>query len=184
MCNNIHPRIFTSKRDTRLLIPHERREYRSFPQSNVNMAEEDSFDIDLYGDDAEEPADTAQDIQHEENMENTEATEPDNSKSLKPAPASNENIATKTETKQPEEEVIMEESANNNLPNSEKPALESASVGNRETNPNADFALVISDLQWWESDDDIRGWANLAGQEDHLKDITFSEFKVNGKSKG
>jgi hypothetical protein len=43
---------------------------------------------------------------------------------------------------------------------------------------------MISELNWWNTDDDIRGWAREADCEDEIKDITFSEHKVNGKSKG
>src|SRR5207249_4100996 len=55
---------------------------------------------------------------------------------------------------------------------------------NRPVEQNATTALFISDLHWWTTDDDIRGWINQAECEDELKDITFSEHKVNGKSKG
>ncbi len=48
----------------------------------------------------------------------------------------------------------------------------------------ATSALFISDLHWWTTDDDIRGWVNQSECEDELRDITFSEHKVNGKSKG
>ena len=54
----------------------------------------------------------------------------------------------------------------------------------RPIDPNATNALLISDLHWWSTDDDIRGWVNQSECEDELKDITFSEHKVNGKSKG
>ncbi|KAL8953988.1 MAG: hypothetical protein Q9222_000198 [Ikaeria aurantiellina] len=54
----------------------------------------------------------------------------------------------------------------------------------RYADPAATTALFISDLHWWVTDDDIRGWANQNQCEDELDDVTFSEHKVNGKSKG
>lgn len=54
----------------------------------------------------------------------------------------------------------------------------------RPVDPGATNALLVSDMQWWVTEDEIRGWVNSAACEDELKDITFSEHKVNGKSKG
>lgn len=54
----------------------------------------------------------------------------------------------------------------------------------RPVDPGATSALLISELHWWNTDDDVRGWTRQANCEDELKDITFSEHKVNGKSKG
>ncbi|KAH8802788.1 hypothetical protein F5884DRAFT_484496 [Xylogone sp. PMI_703] len=54
----------------------------------------------------------------------------------------------------------------------------------RPVDPGATTALLISELHWWNTDDDIRGWINQARVEDELIDISFSEHKVNGKSKG
>jgi hypothetical protein len=54
----------------------------------------------------------------------------------------------------------------------------------RRRDPNATSALVVSDLNWWDTDDDIRGWARQAGAEGDLHEIMFSEHKANGKSKG
>ena len=54
----------------------------------------------------------------------------------------------------------------------------------RALDPGATSALTISDMQWYLTDDDLRGFAVKADCEDELKDVTFSEHKVNGKSKG
>lgn len=48
----------------------------------------------------------------------------------------------------------------------------------------ATTAIMISELNWWTTDDDIRGWARAAEAENEIKDLTFSEHKINGKSKG
>ncbi|KAI1392581.1 uncharacterized protein F4822DRAFT_425783 [Hypoxylon trugodes] len=54
----------------------------------------------------------------------------------------------------------------------------------RPIDPGATSALLLSELQWWTTDNDIRNWIRGASCEDEMKDITFSEHKVNGKSKG
>lgn len=54
----------------------------------------------------------------------------------------------------------------------------------RPIDPGATNALLVSEMQWWVTEDEIRGWIRSASCEDELKDITFSEHKVNGKSKG
>ncbi|KAI1328629.1 hypothetical protein F5Y16DRAFT_398081 [Xylariaceae sp. FL0255] len=54
----------------------------------------------------------------------------------------------------------------------------------RPVDPGATNCLLLSELNWWTTDDDIRLWVRQASCEEELKDITYSEHKVNGKSKG
>ena len=54
----------------------------------------------------------------------------------------------------------------------------------RHVESGATTALLLSDLHWWTSEDELRGWVNEAQAEHDLKDVSFNEHKVNGKSKG
>ena len=136
--------------------------------SAVKMAEAD-FEIDFYGDagneeqhDKEQVPEPGQSYQDEEAVNGTEEqvdgyhpTHDDPSKTIK-----TEETESRQGTKRKSEE------------------------DDRPIDPTATSAVMISELNWWITDDDIRGWLRTANCEGDVKDLTFSEHKVNGKSKG
>lgn len=60
----------------------------------------------------------------------------------------------------------------------------SASNFTQPMDPNATPALKISDLHWWTTEEDVRAFCKAADAESQLKDISFGEHKINGKSRG
>ena len=50
--------------------------------------------------------------------------------------------------------------------------------------PNATAALKLTELNWWTTEEDLRGFCAKAGTEADLRDLSFGEHKINGKAKG
>lgn len=161
---------------------------------------DDEFDIDIYGDTAEPDykKDEEGDVQIDSPAvpENSEVNGHgnDGANDAKDEPDDDYvDIKTEAEPKQPEEVAQKIKSTDDSGPSGPsipKQAPQQQGVKRKEgsddrpIDPGATTALTISELHWWNTDDDIRGWVNQAECEDELKEITFSEHKVNGKSKG
>ncbi|KAK6341868.1 hypothetical protein TWF730_001354 [Orbilia blumenaviensis] len=145
------------------------------------MADDDNFDIDIYGEDLDDPSAPYKKVAAEDELFHDDDGKADAGKS------NGNNTAANGTT----EDTNMEgANVNDNVKQEPTPqppqhnSLKRKHPDNRHVDVNATTALYISELNWWTTDDDIRGWIRQADCEDELKDITFSEHKVNGKSKG
>ncbi|KAH8710179.1 hypothetical protein GQ44DRAFT_436576 [Phaeosphaeriaceae sp. PMI808] len=160
------------------------------------MADDDNFDIDIYGDDTYQDSNAPQQMPIDSNDANANTHGSGSTNK-----AEGHNQATNEEP--------MHDSTNGDTQvdhNTQQIASTGGSAGNHEvhkqapqkqgtkrkqgedddrpTDPGATAALMINDVNWWVSEEDIRGWANQSGCEDELIEVTFNEHKVNGKSKG
>jgi hypothetical protein len=149
---------------------------------------EDDFEIDIYGDESTDqqgtkPQDDGQAEQHDgadgqeaqdDTMNHEEYAEQEHYNGEEQYEGHNQDTA-RSKTKTPHGDAKP--------PQGTKRKSESVS-DERPVDPGATTALLMSELNWWDTDDDIRGWTRDAGAEDELEDITFSEHKANGKSKG
>lgn len=148
------------------------------------MAEED-FEIDIYGDD---------EGHQDSRPEDSSAHSYDNNNAgITVANGSNNSTAHQSSHNQSDYGTNYETSPTNDGDQNSNYSSQPYQQGvkrkvegsdDRPVDPNATPSLMVSELNWWNTDDDIRGWISKASCEDELKDITFSEHKVNGKSKG
>jgi hypothetical protein len=153
--------------------------------------EEDNFDIDIYGD-GEGELGTEEDKQEEDHKLGTddaqEVHQNGNDKvsaETEIEPGTDPESTTNGESKIPNADGVTHEQADYPKQAPQKQGVKRKETSDERTiDPGASNALLVSDLHWWITEDDVRGWANQAGCEDELKDVTFSEHKVNGKSKG
>ncbi|KAF1941518.1 hypothetical protein EJ02DRAFT_200843 [Clathrospora elynae] len=166
------------------------------------MADDDNFDIDIYGDDAYQDSNAQQDTNLTENSapNNTNANAanasgpPDNTKTeggdqaLKQEPVSDTANGDAHPDHSTQQIASTGGSAGQDVhkqaPQQQGTKRKQGEDDDRPTDPGATAALMINDVNWWISEEDIRGWANQSGCEDELVEVTFNEHKVNGKSKG
>jgi hypothetical protein len=166
------------------------------------MADDDNFDIDIYGDDDyQDPT-----IQQDTSASNANTLNA-NTNGGEPTASANNNKSEGSDQVAKQEPSVDGMNGDAHQDHStQQIASTGGSTGNHEvhkqapqkqgtkrkqgedddrpTDPGATAALMINDVNWWVSEEDIRGWANQSGCEDELNEVTFNEHKVNGKSKG
>ncbi|KAF2643395.1 hypothetical protein P280DRAFT_488438 [Massarina eburnea CBS 473.64] len=165
------------------------------------MADDDNFDIDIYGDDSAQAYQDAGAQKHTAQSDAAMRTDPHANESTDAAgdvtiegtdvPGKPEGSGGAANGLDNGTQQISSTGASANNQAFQKQAPQQQGTkrkqgedDDRAMDPGATAALMINDLNWWISEEDIRGWANQSGCEDELNEITFNEHKVNGKSKG
>lgn len=158
------------------------------------MAEDDNFDIDIYGEEegmGDEVRSGIEEQSHDHDLQEQEpdldATSPQtisNTSMMKPKDAAPVPSISTAIAPVDTAKIAKDASELKTTTPVQQGTKRKGESDERRIDAGATNALMISDLHWWTTEDDIRGWANDAGAEDELKDVTFSEHKVNGKSKG
>ncbi|KAK4693468.1 hypothetical protein P7C71_g3935, partial [Lecanoromycetidae sp. Uapishka_2] len=163
-------------------------------------SQEDDFDIDIYGDgdggQGYQPDTTEDDPKSEESPETAMKVADPEPKTSTILPSTEEALGQATE---PEgilqgndvaQKIASTDQSGSDPVHLPKQAPQTQGLKRKDgeddrfVDPGATTALFVSELHWWVNDDDVRGWANQSQCEDELLEITFSEHKVNGKSKG
>jgi len=159
---------------------------------------DDDFDIDIYGDTAEQDGAFSKDEEGDvkiDGLENTNGDIDHTDKKDGEDEQYDDYVDIKVESRerdqmQVQQQIKSTDESSQDLLTIPKQAPRQQGVKRKEgsddrpIDPGATTALLISDLHWWNTDDDIRGWINQAQCEDELKEVTISEHKINGKSKG
>ncbi|KAH7406032.1 hypothetical protein DE146DRAFT_431587 [Phaeosphaeria sp. MPI-PUGE-AT-0046c] len=160
------------------------------------MADDDNFDIDIYGDDtyqdttltdADAPNAQSNGGASTEAVNNTKQEGGDQAGKQEPS-GDGTNGAAQHEHSTQQIASTGGSSGNHDVhkqaPQKQGTKRKQGEDDDRPTDPGATAALMINDVNWWINEEDIRGWANQSGCEDELNEVTFNEHKVNGKSKG
>ncbi|KAI5364579.1 Putative nucleotide-binding alpha-beta plait domain superfamily, CPSF6/7 family [Septoria linicola] len=154
--------------------------------------EDDTFDLDIYGDETpaqEKQQQQQQQRQEEENPEDRldfgDDTYEDSTTQTHQQDQPTNTSQSGQKRKAPDDghdEHHQAAPANRTPSASARPA--SATPAYASTEPNATQALKLSELQWWTTEEDLRAFCASAEVEDQLRDIAFGEHKINGKSRG
>lgn len=137
------------------------------------MSEEADFEIDFYGDESNDQQDQGQKKQEQQNEGQTEPRDDNLNQDAQNDGNHGGDDAMKDENGQGHGDQTSQQGTKRKQEDDGRPV-----------DSTATSALMINELNWWTTDDDIRGWARAVEAEDEIKDLTFSEHKINGKSKG
>ena len=172
--------------------------------------EDDTFDIDIYGDEPSEAQPTeaqapnAEDDEIDFSTTNEEDVTADNSTAQAVAGdeiAEAEQQSTDAKRTESQDPPAPQQGTKRKAPDDgyaegpeadydpNNPAVDGfvVSLDARHTpahDPYAIPALRLTELQWWTTEEDLRSYCAKAGVENQLKELSFGEHKINGKSRG
>lgn len=146
--------------------------------------DDDNFDIDIYGD----GTDNAHDPDPELILDAPENLPASNNGPTAAVSGQSQAAVSDSTQAQPAQQVSAPAPTSQQAPAHDLPApphgTKRKEYDDQSTDPDATTALSIKKLNWWDTEDNIREWAQLAGVEDSQIDtVTFNEHKINGKSK-
>ncbi|KAL5117668.1 hypothetical protein ACEQ8H_004416 [Pleosporales sp. CAS-2024a] len=154
------------------------------------MADDDNFDIDIYGDDTYQDT-TVPDATASNTTESIDRVRTEGgAQTIRQEPSGDTAMNGDTPQEHSTQQIASTGGSSGNhevhkqAPQKQGTKRKQGQDDDRPTDPGATAALMINDVNWWVSEEDIRGWANQSGCEDELIEVTFNEHKVNGKSKG
>lgn len=159
--------------------------------------EDDTFDIDIYGDEDEQqqPQQQAEQPEDEIDYSYTEVAQdqPPSTESGQQQPeAANGNPGTADTKPDPTKIAPNAPQANLKRKASEaeledqptKPTPTPSAPDSRPVDPGALPSLKLTDLHWWTTEEDLRAICASASTESEIRDLSFGEHKINGKSRG
>ncbi|EMC98003.1 hypothetical protein BAUCODRAFT_410594 [Baudoinia panamericana UAMH 10762] len=166
--------------------------------------DDDTFEIDIYGDEQQEPEVRAQPAESHPNGGEPvpDHATPETRVNGTARSATADPTPTPTDASHPPRQAAKRKAPDENdggdsLPphhNGTAPASDNNNNNDhqqypddRPLEPGATPALKLTDLHWWTTEEDLRSLCSRAGVgvvEEELLDLSFAEHKINGKSKG
>jgi hypothetical protein len=147
------------------------------------MAEDDTFDIDIYGDDGQDQA-------QQDNQDGDDLIFDDDELVPQTAPEKSSHATNGTPSQdtpaaaQSKKRKAQDDDEDFGQTQQVSTPSQANNAQNTSVEPGAMPALRLAELHWWTTEEDVRAFCARAGVEGELREITFGEHKINGKSRG